>query len=265
MLQHLGHVRSFVPLVHAMTGCDMTSALYRKGKRQAMQLIMKCPDVHDDAETFSNPDSSKEAIAIAGERFLLRLYGAVNDQSLNDLRYSMYAKATAKLSLTSKFSLASLPPTSAAARQHSFRVYLQVQRWLGMQHKATDFGWKMLNGNLVPVTTSETAVPEDILNLISCNCKLTCRNACGCRRVGLLCTILCGHCQGVSCTNASTAQLESNQDSESDGENSLHGDVKTDDEIVDDDGDAASDAIEDSCVSMQVVSKSKKRLYSDLD
>lgn len=265
MLQHLGGVRYLVPFVHAMTGCDTTSALYRKGKRQAMQLIMKSPDVHDDAETFSQPESSKEAIAIAGERFLLRLYGAVNESSLNDLRYSLYCKATAKLSLTSKFVLASLPPTSAAAREHSFRVYLQVQRWLGMQYEATDFGWKLHNGNLVPVTTSEPAVPEDILNLISCNCKSTCRNACGCRRLGLLCTILCGRCQGVSCENASTAQLESNLDSESDDENSLHEDVKSDDDVVDDDGDAVGEVTEESFMSTHEVPKSKKRFYSDLE
>jgi len=265
MLQHLGSIRCFVPFAHAMTGCDTTSALYRKGKRQAMQLIMKCPDVHDDAEIFNQPKSSKEAIAEAGERFLLRLYGAVNEASLNDLRYSLYGKATAKLALTSKFALASLPPTSSAAREHSFRVYLQVQRWLGMQHEATDFGWKLHNGKLVPVTTSETAVPEDILNLISCNCKTSCRNACGCRRLGLLCSMLCGNCQGVSCTNASSASLESNQDSESDEEISHHQDVNSDDEDEEDDGDVASQMNEDSCMSMREVPKSKKRLYSDLE
>jgi hypothetical protein len=264
MLQHLGGIRRFVPFVHAMTGCDTTSALYRKGKRQAMQLITKSGDLHDDAETFCQPDSSKKAIAISGERFLLKLYGATEEKSLNDLRYSLYVKATAKLSLTSKFVLASLPPTTAAAKEHSLRVYLQVQRWLGTQHEATDFGWKLHKGNLVAVTTGETAVPEEILNLISCNCKSACRNACGCRRLGLMCTNLCGQCQGISCTNVSMTQLTANTDSESEEENSQDMITSLDNEVVDENSDVTMKENEESCMSLNV-SKSKKRMYSDVE
>ena len=229
-----------------------------------MQLITKSGDLHDDAETFCQPDSSKEAIAISGERFLLKLYGATEEKSLNDLRYSLYVKATAKLSLTSKFVLASLPPTTAAAKEHSLRVYLQVQRWLGTQHEATDFGWKLHKGNLVAVTTGETAVPEEILNLISCNCKSACRNACGCRRLGLMCTNLCGQCQGISCTNVSMTQLTANTDSESEEENSQDMITSLDNEVVDEDSEVTMEENEESCMSLNV-SKSKKRMYSDVE
>jgi len=176
----------------------------------------------------------------------------------------LYVKATAKLSLTSKFALASLPPTTAAAKENSLRVYLQVQRWLGIQHEATHFGWKLHKGNLVAVTTSATAVPEEILNLISCNCKSACKNACGRRRLGLLCTNLCGQCQGISCTNVSMTQLTANTDSESEKENSQDMIITSDSEVVDDDSDVTREGNEASCMSMNVL-KSKKRCYSDVE
>ena len=43
----------------------------------------------------------------------------------------MHHRHTAKNKLQANFELATLPPTSVAAAQHSFRVYHQVQMWLG--------------------------------------------------------------------------------------------------------------------------------------
>ena len=144
-------------------------------------------------------------------------------------------------------------------------MYLQVQRWLGTQHEATEFGWKLHKGNLVAVTTGETAVPEEILNLISCNCKSACRNACGCRRLGLMCTNLCGQCQGISCTNVT--QLTADTDSESEEENSQDMIRSLDNEVVDDDSDVTMEENEESFMSLNVPKskKSKKRMYSDVE
>jgi hypothetical protein len=50
------------------------------------------------AMTFRDPEGSHEVIATAGERFLPRLYGAQQEASLDDLRFSLYTKAIAKSS-----------------------------------------------------------------------------------------------------------------------------------------------------------------------
>ena len=49
--------------------------------------------------------------------------------SLDYLWYKRFKKASKK-SLQSLVNMASLPPTSSASRQHSFRVYYQIQQWL---------------------------------------------------------------------------------------------------------------------------------------
>ena len=103
----------------------------------------------------------------------------------------------------STFTLASLPPTDAAARFHSLHTYLQVQKWLGIDLPPTEWGWKMTGNGLAPITTDKDPAPLDLLKIISCKCLKGCMTAtCSCRRAGLKCSIICVSCKGLSCTNS---------------------------------------------------------------
>ncbi|GBM88061.1 hypothetical protein AVEN_215127-1 [Araneus ventricosus] len=51
------------------------------------------------------------------------------------------------------------------------------------------------------------AVPESLLKIISCNCKKRCKNACGCRKAGLICSFLCTCSLGEACENVSNINL----------------------------------------------------------
>ena len=196
--------------IHAMTGCDSTSALFRKGKKKGFNVLRKSKNLHERVEVFNTSCASKECVAAAGESFLLALYGEAKCRSLNELRFFAYKRATARLSLQRKFDLASLPPTSDAARQHSFRVYVQVQKWLGFELSRTDWGWKLESGGLHPIASLLPPAPDNLLNLISCNCKGICStSACECRRSGIQCSGMCGHCRGISCKNAAQNDEES--------------------------------------------------------
>ena len=86
--------------------------------------------------------------------------------------------------------MASLPPTSAAAQQHLYRVYLWVQQWLGHSLPPSEWGWKRDEHTLVAVATDEPAAPQTLLKLVSCACKSGCGNACGCRKRRLVCSFL---------------------------------------------------------------------------
>ena len=50
--------------------------------------------------------------------------------------------------------------------------------------------------------------PEELLNVIRCNCKSTSRNQCGlrtncaCLNNGLVCVTACGGCNGMDCCNS---------------------------------------------------------------
>ncbi|GBM77632.1 hypothetical protein AVEN_34458-1 [Araneus ventricosus] len=129
--------------------------------------------------------------------------------SLNDYRYTCFTKSAYK----GKFNITSLPPTEAAARQHSFRTCHQVQQWYGNEQNAEQWGWNRNKNGLIPVTTLEPRAPETLLKLISCKCKKGCRKACGCRKIELKCSVICTNCSGT-CVNSQVPSHDSNEEEE---------------------------------------------------
>ncbi|GBN35531.1 hypothetical protein AVEN_7629-1 [Araneus ventricosus] len=51
------------------------------------------------------------------------------------------------------------------------------------------------------------AAPESLLKIISCNCKKGCKNACDCRKAGLICSSLCPCFLGEACGSVSDINL----------------------------------------------------------
>ena len=158
-----------------MTCCDTTSALHRQGKK-AFNLVKHNPELQTLEEVLFDSSSTPDAVALAGEEILLALYGATNTTlPVNTNWHHCFMKAVA----TCHIQLGALPPTSAAAREHSWH---QVQSWLGNYPLPSDLGWDLVNWQLRPVLSYLTPAPDALLNLISCNCKCGCGRGCGCRR-----------------------------------------------------------------------------------
>ena len=121
--QALGSTRQPILFLHVITGCGTTSALYRQGKVKALKLAQNNDENKSSyMNVFAQTSSTHEDVATAGEQFLLKLYGAERFASLNKYRHVAYKRLVAKTSASGTFTLASLPPTTAAARQHSYSV-----------------------------------------------------------------------------------------------------------------------------------------------
>ena len=59
-----------------------------------------------------------------------------------------------------------LPPYERAAHFHACRVHLQVVQWKTLMRDCIDpqdWGWKLVDGQLIPVATDLEAAPEGIL------------------------------------------------------------------------------------------------------
>ena len=184
-----------------------------KGKKKAFTVLDKNEGLQAIVSVFNNQNARHDEIAAAGEEFLKQLYGCKVTQTLDRLRYYIYKRTVAKQPLHSKFDLATLPPTSAAARQHSYRVYHQVQQWRGIELQPTDWGWKQSQLCITPIPSLQEVAPVTLLQLVSCNCKGDCSTRCDCRRGGLECTGMCGQCHGESCANI-RAVIENDDDSD---------------------------------------------------
>lgn len=225
--ESIGNTSKYLMVYHAITGCDTVSALYRQGKRKSFNLVHKKKE-YDLLDTFINAASTHQQVQEAGESFFLKLYGASSCESLDQFRYIAYKKAISRTSLSSTFQLATLPPTSAAAKQHSFRTYLTVQEWMGRPLQPTDWGWKM-EDILTPVETDRPIAPDSLLNMISCGCRADgCGVSCGCRKMGIHCSAMCTKCSGQTCNNA--APMASLLDDEGETEESTPVSAKSDDE-----------------------------------
>ena len=62
----------------------------------------------------------------------------------------------------------------------------------------------MVQDHLRPVKTNLPSASENLLPTIRCNCKQNCdTKRCGCGKHGLECSVGCGYCRGVNCTNSS--------------------------------------------------------------
>ena len=159
------------------------------------------------AATFMQEDSSNEGHCPNRVRWpLVLLYGGSEDERLDALRYKRFREKVA--SSTKYVEARSLPPTSAAAKFHSLRVYYQVQEWRGhaSDMDPEQWGWKNSSGQLLPIKTDMPPAPMELLRLFRCNCKTGCDTSrCTCRNHGLECSLACGECKGLQCSNSSNS------------------------------------------------------------
>lgn len=198
-------VCSNILFAHAMCGCDTTSRPFNIAKSLPLKKL-KFEEFVRDAQVFLKPKCDHDSIEQAGERLFVMLYNGRLTDNLDSLRHIRYQQ---KLMIGGKTQVQAkcLPPTSSAARYHSYRVYFQVQEWatLGKEPclEPEDWGWELRDNQLLPVTTNQPPAPPDLLNMIRCNCKKDCATGkCSCRKHGLACTTACGECRGNSCSNS---------------------------------------------------------------
>ena len=154
--------------IHAMTGCDTTSALYNQEKCKVVKLAPTKRDLHPLMDMFVRASSSHDDVTSAGERVMLALYGADKFATLNKYRDVAYKRGLASTSLSISFQLYRIRPTIAAARQRHFRVYLQIQEWMGHILTPTEWGWQDHDHTIVPMATNQPAAPLQLMNIVTC-------------------------------------------------------------------------------------------------
>lgn len=192
--------------VHAISGCDTTSALYGLGKAIFLRKAKKSAAFFAEAKKFLLPDIEQKAIELAGEKVLVEVYGGRQQDTINKLRYVKYNQKLA--SCSTALQPCNLPPTSAAAKFHIQRTYYQVQEWVNLDTEQIDldplhWGWEDSAGLLLPVLTDEDVGPGHLLKGVKCECRTDCSllSRCSCKRYGILCTPACPECRGETCKN----------------------------------------------------------------
>jgi len=188
----LGHETcSRLLFLHAFTGCDTTSRIYEVGKKGAFsKLIAGQEAIVRAADAFLKTSQSLECLSRSGNRAMIAFCGGKSPENLTSLRHRMLIKKTSRGSTF--VGPEQLPPTENAIVYHSLRTYHQIMAWIKEDLDPLEFGWATHNNQLVPTMASAPPVPEELLNIVCCNCRTT---RCTCRRYGLPCTEGCGRGQ----------------------------------------------------------------------
>jgi len=189
--------------LHALGGCDTTSAIFGFGKGTVFSKLSNNVAVRHMVDILQDPVASTEQVEAAGMQLLVVLYGGKTYDTLDDLRYASYIRLVS--ASLGRLQPEKLPPSSRAGYFHILRVHLQAVEWATLSSNVlvpTDWGWKEENGQLVPISTDLPAAPSEILHVVRCGCKSGCSSSlCSCRKNGLLCMTAC-KCTGFECQNA---------------------------------------------------------------
>lgn len=203
--------------LHAVLGCDTTSRLHGIGKGNSLKKFRSSQHFHEQAKVFDAQSASLEGVTAAGEQALVSVYNRKTGETLDTLRYKRFCEKVA--TNTSHVKPQSLPPTSAAAKYHSLRVYFQVQQWKGSGDELlpVEWGWRESDGGLMPVLTDLPPAPDELLRVIRCNCQSDCSSLrCSCRKHNVKCSLACGNCRGSGCMNSDQSTHEEELDDEDD-------------------------------------------------
>ena len=223
--------------VHALSGCDTTSALHGRGKASVYRKIAQSPDTLPLTDILGSVNAAEEDVVQADMKLLVMVYGGKPNESLNHLRYITYMNMIANSKTTP--CPERLPPTETAARFHLLRVHLQTVQWqtlMSVRLDAEKWGWVNKGDIYVPIATTLLPAPEEWLSIIRCQCKLTTNNAscssrlCSCRKHGLNCVAACKNCFGEQCSNAT--QLSARDAMEDVDEGETEPVVETDASVV---------------------------------
>ena len=169
-----------------------------------------------NADIFNKENATSKEIMEAGEILVLYLYQGKGMEDLDRIRYNIFCDklATSKSQVEPQM----LPPNSDAAKYHSLRVCYQIREWKGNGEDMDLhlWGWKVVEGRLMPKFKDLMYALPDLLITIRCNCKSGCVNLrYSCKKHGLPCSTACGECRGVSCVNAGSAELTEELENES--------------------------------------------------
>ena len=131
--------------LHALTGCDTTSAFKRRGKKTGLQLLQSNLQLCDGIQRLGDTFNVSDDLFTVRETFVCQLYGSKTN-SINDCRYELFSVKGAQSD--------NLPPTQDALQMHVQRANYQAAVWVrALQAKpvvpsSCGYGWEIVNDQL---------------------------------------------------------------------------------------------------------------------
>ena len=176
--------------LHALTGCDTTSAFYGKGKRKAYKMLKNDEQALVTLSKLGESYSLSQQLIDEIEVIVCKLYTS-KCKDINLARYEIFCSTAGAEQ--------SMPPTKDALTQHVRRVNYQSVIWLRSLQASheipspKDHGWMFVEENLCICWMTGPTAPPDLLKSIHCSCSTSkcVGQRCSCRKMQLQCTDFC--------------------------------------------------------------------------
>ena len=184
-----------LPVFHAWSGCDTTSAFRGKGKKSAWNAWKACQEVTEAfnflaANPFHHLESDSEHFKKI-ERLTVVLYEKSSPLGLvNEAREDLFCRKSR--------SPDNIPPTQNALLQHTKRAIYQAGIWTTSSTcqaelpSPSHFAWSKTPpaNTWEPVWMTVPEISKACSQLLKCTCKRICTK-CKCVKAGLSCSPLC--------------------------------------------------------------------------
>ena len=160
-----------LPALHALTGCDSTSALSGIGKKTAFRKLQNAQDQERDISKLGDVIPPTEDTVHACEKFVCSLYttSPAAGNTADEVRYWMFCQKQQKTEC--------LPPTSDSLHQHIKRANYQSFIWKQCLDAKQALpgpegnGWQASDGLPQPLLMSKNPAPVELVELTTCKCK----------------------------------------------------------------------------------------------
>ncbi|CAG2193289.1 unnamed protein product [Mytilus edulis] len=165
---------NILPVVHALPGCETTTAIFIFGKKTVFKLIRKSPSKFTNLQNFDTIDFSSSLSA--ARELISSLY---NPKDKFASSYVDLNKLCVKLATCKDTSLLRLPPSEPAFKEHV--SCLQTKMWMSshLDHpnhlSPYEYGWKKSSPGPDPVYFFGMMTSDFLQDLLfSCKGKYIC-------------------------------------------------------------------------------------------
>ncbi|KAJ8034055.1 hypothetical protein HOLleu_24474 [Holothuria leucospilota] len=195
---------------YAFKGTGNTGTFAGKGVSSHFRAFLQCDDTTLDAfAVFGSTKKLPHWILREMERYVCLLYstGSTKFQSTKELRWMLFAKNGKEGR--------QLPPTLGTLKPHTERSFFMALVWKTSCKPCpcipapTEYSWKLVDGQLIPILCTNPPAPEPLLELRRCSCRGSCgTNRCGCKRNLMACTDACKCSDGCKNTEDLTPEIK---------------------------------------------------------
>ena len=160
-----------LPALHALSGCDYTSAFFGIGKQKMYKVVKKSDQFKDVLARMGGSVHIEMDIFLVIQEMISESYGVKSCKSINNARYNKFCTKTKAPEPQQ------LPPTEDELLFHCQRANYVTYIWKSALvpncnfPRPNGFGWTDVNNQLEIKWMSRKAAPDSLLEFMACGCR----------------------------------------------------------------------------------------------